>query len=87
MRLSCVVCKPSLVISHSAALQVEFNKAALSLSDAIPEVQKKAALTRLLKVGTHALTWSPTCVSHQTVRHTQTGQTGALPAGAWRVLA
>eukprot|EP00891_Asterochloris_glomerata_P003815 jgi/Astpho2/3815/fgenesh1_pm.00062_%23_7_t len=29
--------------------EVEFNKAALSLSDAIPEVQKKAALTRLLK--------------------------------------
>lgn len=31
-------------------LQVEFNKAALSLSDSIPADQKKAALNRLLKV-------------------------------------
>jgi len=30
--------------------QVEFNKAALSLSDAIPTEQRKAALNRLLKV-------------------------------------
>lgn len=30
-------------------LQVEFNKAALSLSDAIPTDQRKAALNRLLK--------------------------------------
>ena len=29
--------------------QVEFNKAALSLSDAIPTDQRKAALNRLLK--------------------------------------
>lgn len=35
-----------------ASLQVEFNKAALSLSDSIPGEQKKAALNRLLKVGT-----------------------------------
>ena len=33
-------------------LQVEFNKAALSLSDSIPAEQKKAALNRLLKVCT-----------------------------------
>ncbi len=32
-------------------MQVEFNKAALSLSDSIPAEQKKAALNRLLKVG------------------------------------
>ena len=31
--------------------EVEFNKAALSLSDTIPADQKKAALNRLLKVG------------------------------------
>ncbi len=31
-------------------VQVEFNKAALSLSDAIPTEQRKAALNRLLKV-------------------------------------
>ena len=30
-------------------LQVEFNKAALSLADAFPADQKKAALNRLLK--------------------------------------
>jgi hypothetical protein len=30
---------------------VEFNKAALSLADAFPADQKKAALNRLLKVG------------------------------------
>ena len=60
-------------------LQVEFNKAALSLSDAIPEVQKKAALTRLLKVG--ALMWSLACGSHHTVKHPQTGREGALSAG------
>lgn len=34
-----------------ASLQVEFNKAALSLSDSIPGEQRKAALNRLLKVG------------------------------------
>lgn len=33
-----------------AVLQVEFNKAALSLSDSIAADQKKAALNRLLKV-------------------------------------
>ena len=32
------------------AVQVEFNKAALSLSDAIPADGRKAALNRLLKV-------------------------------------
>ena len=32
-------------------MQVEFNKAALSLAEAIPQEQKKAALNRLLKVG------------------------------------
>ena len=32
--------------------QVEFNKAALSLADAFPADQKKAALNRLLKVRT-----------------------------------
>ena len=32
-------------------VQVEFNKAALSLSDAIPADGRKAALNRLLKVG------------------------------------
>ncbi len=36
-------------------LQVEFNKAALSLSDSIPADQKKAALNRLLKVQFLAL--------------------------------
>ncbi len=36
-------------------LQVEFNKAALSLSDSIPADQKKAALNRLLKVQSCAL--------------------------------
>ena len=34
----------------SCAVQVEFNKAALSLSDSIAADQKKAALNRLLKV-------------------------------------
>lgn len=34
-----------------AHAQVEFNKAALSLSDAIPADGRKAALNRLLKVG------------------------------------
>ena len=55
-------------------LQVEFNKAALSLSDAIPEVQKKAALTRLLKVGADALTWSLVFRVRLSGTHTQTGQ-------------
>ena len=38
-------------------LQVEFNKAALSLADAFPADQKKAALNRLLKVGGRVGGW------------------------------
>lgn len=38
------------VLSWSAELQVEFNKAALSLSDSIAPEQRKTALNRLLKV-------------------------------------
>ena len=38
-------------LSLPPAPQVEFNKAALSLADAFPADQKKAALNRLLKVG------------------------------------
>ena len=34
----------------SLPAQVEFNKAALSLSEAIPQEQKNTALNRLLKV-------------------------------------
>jgi len=43
-----------------AVLQVEFNEAALSLSDSIPADQKKAALNRLLKVHFHA--FLPCCM-------------------------
>lgn len=43
---------PSTALAFSP--QVEFNKAALSLADAFPADQKKAALNRLLKVGAGA---------------------------------
>ena len=41
--------RPQKNASWGCVLQVEFNKAALSLSDAIPTDQRKAALNRLLK--------------------------------------
>ena len=44
-------CLPACLPARLPCLQVEFNKAALSLADAFPADQKKAALNRLLKVG------------------------------------
>lgn len=57
------------VILNSLWSQVEFNKAALSLSDSIPGDQKKAALNRLLKVrqniASEHLSMSTQALSHQ----------------------
>lgn len=48
MNLSLV---PHLLMGHMIASQVEFNKAAQSLTDAlVPNAQKKTALNRLVKV-------------------------------------
>ena len=63
--------------------QVEFNKAALSLADAFPADQKKAALNRLLKVGgpaclaLQAASW---CTRWQAVVHAvSVGAAGSIP--------
>ena len=68
-------------------LQVEFNKAALSLSDAIPEVQKKAALTRLLKESADALTWSPVFCIRLSGTHKQARQGPAFSRTLTNLLA
>ena len=48
------VCNALKQCNLDLGVQVEFNKAALSLSDSISADQKKAALNRLLKVRPHA---------------------------------
>lgn len=66
--------------SHPVPLQVEFNKAALSLADAFPADQKKAALNRLLKVGP----WGLRAVLPESRPRGNLGSSGATRAASLR---